>query len=127
MDTDYIKREIRTLEDKRCQAMIAKDTAVLGAMLAESLIYTHSSAQTDTKAQYIEAVRTGVFDYKKIERFDEVTQVYGDHTTVNSGRAEIDVIARGTPKKLNIRFVNVWVNMPQGWQFVAWQSTPIPA
>ena len=127
MDTDHIKREIRGLEDKRCQAMIAKDVVALDSMLADSLVYTHSSAATDNKAQYIEAVRTSVFDYKKIERFDEVTQVYGDHTAVNSGRAEIDVIARGTAKKLNVRFLNVWIKTPQGWRFAAWQSTPIPA
>ena len=127
MDTDHIKREIRGLEDKRCQAMIAKDVVALDAMLADSLVYTHSSASTDNKTQYIEAVRTRVFDYKKIERFDEVTQVYGDHTAVNSGRAEIDVIARGTAKKLNVRFLNVWIKTSQGWRFAAWQSTPIPA
>ena len=127
MDTDHIKREIRGLEERRCQAMIAKDVVALDAMLADSLVYTHYSAATDNKAQYIEAVRTRVFDYKKIERFDEVTQVYGDHTAVNSGRAEIDVIARGTPKKLNVRFLNVWIKTSQGWRFAAWQSTPIPA
>ena len=127
MDTDHIKREIRSLENKRCQAMIAKDVVALDSMLADSLVYTHSSAATDNKAQYIEAVRTSVFDYKKIERFDEVTQVYGDHTAVNSGRAEIDVIARGTAKKLNVRFLNVWIKTSQGWRFAAWQSTPIPA
>ena len=127
MNSEEIKREIRTLENQRYQAMINKDVATLEKLFDDGLVYTHSSAQVDSKAQYINFVKTGVFDYKKIECFDEVMQVYGDHTVVTSGRATIEVIARGTLKSLNNRFVTVWIKTIAGWRFAAWQSTPIPA
>ena len=94
MNSEEIKREIRTLENQRYQAMINKDVATLEKLFDDGLVYTHSSAQVDSKSQYINFVKTGVFDYKKIECFDEVMQVYGDHTVVTSGRATIEEIGR---------------------------------
>jgi hypothetical protein len=28
---------------------------------------------------------------------------------------------------LKLCYLNVWMKTPQGWKFVAWQSTPQPA
>jgi hypothetical protein len=33
----------------------------------------------------------------------------------------------GQAKSLRLRFLNAWTKTPQGWKFVAWQSTPLPA
>jgi ketosteroid isomerase-like protein len=46
---------------------------------------------------------------------------------VVTGQVRIQLLSGGQPKKLNSRFTNVWVKRPQGWQMVAWQSTPLPA
>jgi hypothetical protein len=29
--------------------------------------------------------------------------------------------------ELKLLFLNAWTKTPQGWKFVAWQSTPLPA
>ena len=117
---------VRTLEDQRYQAMIAKDLGALNRLLGDGLVYTHSNAAADSKASYIEGIRTLKFDYRAAERLDQVFQEYGD-TVVVTGRAKIDVVAGGAPKKLDNRFVNVWAKGATGWQMVIWQSTPIPA
>lgn len=121
-----VAREIRALEDRRYQAMIAMDLDALGALLGDTLVYTHSSASVDDKTSYIEGIRAGKFVYKKAERSDERIDVYGD-VVVCAGEANFDLVVRGTPKKLRSRYLNVWSKGASGWQMVAWQSTPIPA
>ena len=118
--------EIRATDDARYAAMIAKDCAGLDRVLGDALAYTHSNAETDTKASYLQALRDRKYDYRKAERFDEVFQVLGD-VVVMTGRARLEVQVAGTPKTLNNRFITVWSKQPSGWQMTAWQSTPIPA
>jgi len=125
--SDAIKAEIKKREDRRFQAMIDSDFNTLEELLGDELIYTHSTAQADTRAEYIALCKKGVFKYLKIERPVENMQVYGDDTVVVTGHTKMDAIIEGTPKLLNSRYTNVWRKGPKGWQMVVWQSTPIPA
>jgi ketosteroid isomerase-like protein len=124
--SDAIKAEIQKLEDRRFQAMIDSDFDTLDKLLGDDLIYTHSTAQSDTRAEYIALCKKGVFKYLKIERPIENIQVYGD-TVVVTGHTKMDAIVQGKPKLLNSRYTNVWIKSAKGWQMVVWQSTPIPA
>ena len=48
--SDAIKAEIKRLEKRRFQAMIDSDFDTLDKLLGDDLIYTHSTAQSDTRA-----------------------------------------------------------------------------
>ena len=48
--------EIKALEDRRYRAMIAGDTAALDELCSDDLIYTHSKADHDDKASYLQKV-----------------------------------------------------------------------
>ena len=117
--------EVSKLEERRCAAMTASDLTTLESLLADTLTYTHSSAVIDDKASYIESIRSGRVKYLKVERFDTLSQVYGD-TVITTGRARIDVKVSDIERNLNMRYANVWIKTPKGWQFALWQSTPIP-
>jgi len=118
--------EILALEDKRYAAMTSNDLAALEALFHDEMIYTHSSAVVDTKASYLEALRSGKTRYKSAKRFDEKVRFAGD-TALVTGRAEFEVELNGNPKSLRLRFLNVWTKTPAGWKFVAWQSCSLPA
>jgi len=120
------EKDILALEEKRCAAMTANDLAALEGMFHDALIYTHSSAVVDTRASYLEALRSGHTRYEKIERSDEKVRVCGD-TALVTGRAIIHVTVKGEKKHLDTRFLDVWTKTPQGWKFIAWQSTKFPA
>src|SRR5262249_10228847 len=111
---DAIKAEIKKLEDRRFQAMIDSDFDTLDKLLGDDLIYTHSSGQSDTRAEYIALCKKGVFKYLKIERPIENFQVYGE-TVVVTGHAKMDVIIEGKPKLLNSRYTDVWIKRAKGW------------
>jgi ketosteroid isomerase-like protein len=127
MSDAAIKAEIKKLEDRRYQAMIDSDFDTLDRLLGDQLVYTHSTSQSDTRAEYIALCKKGVFKYRKIERPVENIQVYGDDTVVVTGQIKIDAVIEGKPKQLNSRYTDLWRKGPKGWQMVAWQSTPIPA
>jgi ketosteroid isomerase-like protein len=121
-----IEAEIRKLEDRRFQAMIDGDFDTLEKLLGDHLVYTHSTSQSDHRAEYIALCKKGVFKYLKIERPVENIQVYDDNTAVVTGHIKIDAVIEGKPKLLNSRYTDVWIKGPKGWQMVVWQSTPIP-
>ena len=122
---DKVRQTIRELESRRFRAMIEADAAALEALLAESMVYTHSSATTDGKASYIAGVKSKKWQYRQIDRPVEDIQVHGD-TVVVTGQVRIDILIDGKPKIMNSRYTDVWVKGAKGWQMVAWQSTPIP-
>lgn len=124
--SEAIKAEITRLEDARYKAMIDKDWAALDRLLGDGLVYTHSTSAVDTKASWIDGMKAGKYDYRSSQRSDVAMQVLGDAVVV-TGRAEMQVVASGTPRTLRNRFTNVWAKGASGWQMVAWQSTPLPA
>jgi ketosteroid isomerase-like protein len=116
---------IRELESRRFRAMIEADAAALESLLADGMVYTHSTSATDGKAAYIAGVKSKKWQYRQIDRPVEDIQVHGD-TAVVTGQVRIDVLIDGKAKVLNSRYTDVWVKGAKGWQMVAWQSTPIP-
>ena len=123
--TTLLQATIRDLEDRRFRAMCEANLPALDALLDDALVYTHSSASTDSKSTYMDAFRSGKWAYKRVERPVEDIQVHGDCAVV-TGRAEIEVMVEGKARHLNSRYIDVWVKGAAGWKMVAWQSTPIP-
>jgi len=119
------KDTIRLLESRRYRAMCEADAKTLEELLADSLVYTHSYGGADSKASYLDGIRSKKWIYQAVERPIEDIQVHGDCAVV-TGQVRIQLLSGGQPKKLNSRFTNVWVKGRQGWQMVAWQSTPLP-
>jgi ketosteroid isomerase-like protein len=123
--TDLIT-EIEELENRRWQAQIDQDVATLEQLYAPELSYTHSNAFVDTKASYIKAIADKKFDYRGEKRTDTTVQVIGD-TALVTGRIAIQVIAGGDERNLDARYSVIWVRRDGAWQFLCWQSTPVPA
>ena len=100
-----LEKKILDLEKKRIAAMVSKDIAPLGALLADDLSYTHSGGTIDTKASFLTLIKErgrylGV-DYSN-------TQVIpsGANTVVVRGRAEIRL--ENTPS-YPVLFLDVWM------------------
>ena len=119
------EKEILGLEDKRFAAMITRDFAGLDKVVHEELLYTHSSGVTDTKASWIESMRSGRVKYKSVQCSERQVRFFGEVALVR-GRAAIEADIGGEAKSLRLLFLNAWTRTPQGWKFVAWQSCPLP-
>jgi len=120
------EKDILALEDRRLAAMIARDFGALEALVHEQLLYTHSSGITDTKASWLESMKSGKVKYKSATGVDRKVRVINDMALI-SGMAHIEADIGGQPRTLRLLFLNAWAKTPQGWKFVAWQSCPQPA
>lgn len=118
------EQAVRQAEDRRIKAMVDDDYSTLEALLADDLTYTHSSGLLDTKAQYLEALKTGKTKYEAIDRSPSTVRIYGPSAVVNG---EASLTMRGQPAKVNLRYTLVYARRSGRWQMVAWQSTRLPA
>ena len=110
------------LDRKRMQAMAQKDLATLNDILADDLIYTHSSARLDTKQSLIDNMESGATVYNAVEPSDVQAQDLGA-AVVLTGVARIRVTSGGNPNAFAVRFTDVYAERGGKWQMVAWQST----
>src|SRR5690348_12888888 len=113
------------LDRKRMTAMAEQDLATLNDVLADDLIYTHSSARLDTKQSLIGNMQSGSTVYQSVEASDVQAQDLGS-TVVLTGVARIRVTSGGKPNAFAVRFTDVYANRGGSWQMVAWQSTRLP-
>jgi ketosteroid isomerase-like protein len=108
------------------RAMVAKDIETLESLLADDLVYTHSSARLDTKRTLIQGMVSGTTVYTGVKPSEVKAQDLGD-TVVLTGIAHIEVVSNGTPNAFGVRFTDVYTRRGDRWQMVTWQSTRLPA
>ncbi|RZK42933.1 MAG: nuclear transport factor 2 family protein [Hymenobacter sp.] len=117
---------IEQLEHQRFDAQVSKDFPTLEKIFADDLIYTHSNGHQDSKASYIESIRTGQSRYDAVAIEDLTVRAYNDdHTAVVNGLIEIDLGpgADGQPASTRIKYVVVYIKTTEnGWQLVLWHA-----
>ena len=113
------------LDAKRMQAMAKQDIATLNAVLADDLVYAHSSARLDTKQSLIGNMQSGATVYNAVEPSEVKAQDLGD-AVVLTGIARIRVTSNGKPNAFAVRFTDVYAKRGGAWQMVTWQSTRLP-
>ncbi|HTV45550.1 MAG TPA: nuclear transport factor 2 family protein [Stellaceae bacterium] len=117
--------KIIALDKERMEAMAKKDIAKLNALIANELVYTHSTARLDTKQSLIGNMESGGTVYTSVVPSDVKAQDLGD-SVVLTGSCRISVMSQGRPNSFGVRFTDVWANKGGQWQMVAWQSTRTP-
>jgi uncharacterized protein (TIGR02246 family) len=116
--------EIRALEQKRVAALVAGDVKALENIFSDDLTYTHSSGKLETKAQFLDGIKSGAVKYDAMNHQDVQARAYGDAVILN-GTSEVKVKSEGQPLAFRIRFIAVYVKQRGQWRMVAWQSTRI--
>lgn len=119
---------ILALETRRYAAMTSNDLDALTALLHEDMVYTHSSGVVDSKASYLDALRSGRTRYLDVEqRAQQVTLIGDVALVIGASHIEVDVEVDGQTvrKSLDLRSLAAWTATPSGWCFIAWQSCSV--
>ena len=118
--------EAMKAEPARYAAQTSNDFAAMEKTFGNDLTYDHSSAASDDKAKYIDAMRSGRTKYRKMTpNSDVTTRTYGCLGII-TGTAVYEVTAGGQDRTVPLRFTAIWAKRPSGLEFVSWQSTGIP-
>ncbi|MCO1658568.1 nuclear transport factor 2 family protein [Pseudonocardia humida] len=123
---DGPEREVLDAEDARYRAMLAADTAALGALLDEQLTYTHSSGTRDTRESLLRKIADGALVYREIAHPVDQVAIVGD-TAVVAGKMIGSVVLDGAPLQLDNSTLSVWVRQQGTWRLLGFQPTPLGA
>ncbi|MES2945400.1 MAG: nuclear transport factor 2 family protein, partial [Pseudomonadota bacterium] len=77
------EQSLLAAEEARRQAMLAGDTARLQHLLADTLMYTHSTGVKDDKQTWLQQLSSGALVYEKLEFEAPDTRVAGQTGLVN--------------------------------------------
>src|SRR6201987_1435950 len=116
--------QIQFLDREWAQACVQADIAKLEQILSDDLTYTHSSGQTQTKAEFIATVREGKTRYRSIEFLQSRVRIYGNSAVSNS-EVRVNLTVDGKDVIVHPRFLPVWVKENGRWQLTAHQGTKI--
>ena len=98
-----------------------KMTIALNKLLADDLIYIHSTGDQDSKKTFIENQHNGVRKYLKIDHETMDVKVYGN-SAVLTGTVQLETEMKGVKSAAHLRIIHVWVKQGGSWKLVAHQS-----
>jgi ketosteroid isomerase-like protein len=116
--------QIQALDQEWAQACVQSDVQKLEQILSDDLTYTHSSGETQTKSQFITAIRDRKIRYRSIEFRQSSARVYGD-TAVTNNEVRVNITVDTRDVTVHARFLHVWAKHNGLWQLAAHQGTKI--
>lgn len=117
--------QIRQLEDQRYDAMLRGAAEDFAKLCHTELTYTHSDGSRDTLESYMDKLTQQFYVYEHIEHPIEDIILVND-TAVVVGSMNADILAAGTPKRLENLCISVWVRETGQWRLLAFEPTPVP-
>lgn len=118
-------KEVEALERARFKAQIAMDVPALRPMLADDLVYCHSTGVCQNKEEFIGFVTSGTNQYLAMDVMYMTPRVVDGAVVVN-GKLDIRVIANGKEQHFQGIYTDVYAKRDGRWQLVTWQSTRLP-
>jgi ketosteroid isomerase-like protein len=120
------EKEVLAAHERRLAATLAGDAAALDSMMTDDLTFMHPDATVETKAQFIEAVRSKRYQYRSLT--DEARQIrVHDKTGIVSGVSRIVLTVGGQEVDVRVAFTELWVKKGKSWKMALWQATEVPA
>jgi hypothetical protein len=117
--------EVEAVERARFEAWMKADTAAMGPMLADDLLYCHSSGQCENKEQIVASIGSRQTIYRKMDVISLKPRAVGGAVLIN-GKLDIAVEDKGRPIQFQAIYTDVYVKRDGAWQLVSWQSTRLP-
>jgi hypothetical protein len=109
----------------RREAMISAETAALGGIFDDDLLWIHASGAVDTKPSLLASIGSGRLDYASIEPSNEKVRLYDDLGLI-TGTIAVLVTIDHMPRDVHNLFTSVWQHRPSGWRLVNWQTSRCP-
>jgi hypothetical protein len=118
--------EVEAVERARFQTWVKGDVAAIRAVMADDVLYCHSSGQCQNKEEFIADIESKRRVYKKMELVSMTAKPLGSYAVLINGT--IDVVAESPGKTVQFRgiYTSVYVRRKEQWQLVSWQSTTLP-
>lgn len=107
------------------KAIIDPDRTTLAQLAADELSYGHSGGKVQNKAEFIEDLVSGPFDFKTIHTSEEEIKVAGDLAIVRH-ILSFTALNNGAPVDLKIGNLLVWRKLKGEWKLSVRQAFKLP-
>ncbi len=125
---DGLRLAVLRTDEVRVHAMLGSDVGALGDLMADDCLYVHSNGATQTKAEFLESLRSGAMTYLRIQ-YEAVplVRLYGSETAVLTGTTRLEVRrADGSVVQPRVLVTAVYVARAGAWRLASYQSTAAP-
>jgi hypothetical protein len=115
------EQAVSTAVERLRKAIIDPDKAVLEALASESLSYGHSAGKVQNKAEFVDDLLNGPFDFSSIETTNQTISISGKNAIVRHTFIAKATNA-GVPTDIKIGIMMVWRKEGSAWKLFARQA-----
>lgn len=116
------EQAVRASMDQFAKAVLGKDKATLEKLMSDSIWYSHSNGNLDTRAAFINNVMSETPKYEAFDYADQKIVLYGN-TAIARGKITVKDLMNGQRRTLELNAMQIWIKGSQGWTLVARQAT----
>ena len=124
-DHTHLKASLLEAEEARRQAMVDSNTQKLDALMADSMVYVHSSGITDNKQAYLQLLSSGTVKYETVD-FDKLNVRLLGQVALITGTMKASLMRAGARKQIATAYMAVWEHTGGDWLLHAVQATTLP-
>ena len=124
-DHIHLKASLLEAEEARRQAMVDSNTQKLDALMADSMVYVHSSGITDNKQAYLQLLSSGTVKYETVD-FDKLNVRLLGQVALITGAMKASLMRAGNRKQIATAYLAVWEHTGGDWLLHAVQATTLP-
>ncbi|MBP9913795.1 MAG: nuclear transport factor 2 family protein [Opitutaceae bacterium] len=118
--------DVRAADTARIMATIAGDVQRLAPLLSDALTYGHADGRVQTKADFLDAVKTSRVKYEAYDYEEANVTRVDDNVATMTGRAKLRASAGTQHVEFRLRFLSVWRRESDTWRLLAYQSVRLP-
>jgi ketosteroid isomerase-like protein len=119
-----MEAEVADLERRRCAAINARDAEAIGATLAEDYLHCHATGLVHDKAAVIAHILSSP---RAVQPRMPAIRMYGETAVLTGPLVNVSEREGAEPTKVRLFVTQVARRDADGWRFVSFQSTKLPA
>lgn len=119
--------QVIKLNEQLMAAEVQPDVAFIDTILTDDYTHTHANGIVQSKAEFMEGLKSGSHGYALLDLSDVHARAYGA-TVIVEGHVHIKGTSMGkqTAEGHNL-FSEVWVEQGGKWRLAAWLTLRLPA
>jgi ketosteroid isomerase-like protein len=115
---------ILDLEQRLTAALLSRDEAAFGSLLAEDLVHIGFEGQIVGKTEYMSFFKTGSWRYSRYSPSDLTVKLFQD-TALVTGKVDRSIVVNERETTGAFAFTHVWVRSGDGWRLSSSHVTTI--